>query len=419
MSKKKKKKNAPNAAQEKPVTSENGNPENIITIEIPDNPEAEQISPENKTESADLKQPEPQKSKDKAPKAARTEEAPIPEKAKAAVSAIPQQPDEPENPDNEITLELPDSEAEKISKFVPSVNSAQKPPLTPEQLAAKKRRIRTAVSKSADVVLFVIMTIAGLLMVLPIFFVLVQSLKSTAGLSEIPQTFFPKSLTFNSFVELFISTGEVGVPFYRFIFNTLFVAAAVTVLRIAVTVPAAYVLAKVKAPMIKTLNRLVELSLALSPALAFVMNYVFLAKTGLADTYLAVILPFITSPLCLVLIREAIRRIPDDTIMAARLEGASHAMILRKFVSPQIKPAIVATAILSLLEMGRLSGRVLTFGETLDTLPAFMEQLGERGAAGEMYALAVLMLIPAAALFIIFRKSILGLMTTAMLKDED
>lgn len=327
--------------------------------------------------------------------------------------------DKPEdNPENEITIELPDSEAEKIKIFTPKVAAAEKPPLTPEQIEAKKHRRRVIVKKTADVAFIVILTLMGLVMLLPIFFSITQSFKSDAELGNVPQTFFPKDFTFKSFASLFTSTGDMGVPFLRFVFNTVFVAAAATFLRIVVTVPAAYVLAKVKAPMIKTLNRIVEWSLALTPALSFTLNYALMSKTWFVDTYFAVMLPFITSPLCLVLMRESIRQISDDAIAAAQMEGCSHAAILRKLVTPQIRPIITAVAVLSLFEIGKISGGPLTFGETMDMLPAFMEQLHERGAAGEMYALALLMLIPVAALLVIFRKSILKTMTAAMLKDE-
>lgn len=411
--------------------------ENYIMIEIPDQPEEEtqaaqpEVNPEEKSEE----KPE-EKSEDK-PEEKPKETAPEndvthtksnkskPRKGKKApaptekTTAIPKPESEvPENPENEIILELPDSEAEKIKTFTPQVTAAEKPPLTPEQIEAKKHRNRTIITKTADVTFAVILTLMGLLMLLPIFFSIVQTFKSTAELGNVPQTFLPKDFTFKSFVSLFTSTGKMGVPFYRFIFNTLFVAAAVAFLRIMVTIPAAYVLAKVKAPMIKTLNRIVEWSLALTPALAFTLNNALMSKTWFADTYFAVILPFITSPLCLVLMREAIRRIPDDTIAAAQMEGCSHMTILRKFVTPQIRPIITAVAVLSLFEIGKISGGPLTFGETMDMLPAFMEQLHERGAAGEMYALALLMFIPVVVVLVIFRKSILKTMTTAMLKDE-
>ncbi|MGN0679441.1 MAG: carbohydrate ABC transporter permease, partial [Oscillospiraceae bacterium] len=352
MSKKKKKRNnATRQPYQKPETVKvpEEKSENYITIEIPDQSE----------EDTQVAQPEAITEKE--------HEEFIEKKPEDNPQANPKDNPE-ENPENEITIELPDSEAEKIKTFTPQVTAAKKPPLTPEQIEAKKHRNRTIITKTADVVFVVIITLMGLLMLLPIFFSIVQTFKSTAELGNVPQTFFPKDFTFKSFVSLFTSTGKMGVPFYRFIFNTLFVAAAVTFLRIMVTMPAAYVLAKVKAPMIKTLNRIVEWSLALTPALAFTLNNALISKTWFADTYFAVILPFITSPLCLVLMREAIRHIPDDTIAAAQMEGCSHITILRKFVIPQIRPIITAVAVLSLFEIGKISGGPLTFGETMDML---------------------------------------------------
>ncbi len=423
MSSKKKKTAVPSGKSQKPEETRPSreNSENYIMIEIPDKPDAPQAA-QSETKSgnnSDSKRPDGS-IWNRLPKlrniAAFLKRAATSRKTASPQKAAPADPFE--NPQNEISIEVPDSEAEKLKSFTPQVSSSEKPPLTPEQAAAKKRHRRIILAKTADVAFLVVLVLMGLLILFPIFFAVMQSFKTTAELGSVPQTFFPKDFTFNSFVSLFTSTGETGVPFCRFVFNTVFVAAVVTFLRIPVTVPAAYVLAKVKAPMIKPLNRLVELSLALTPALSFTLNNVFITKIRLANTYFAVILPFIVSPLCLVLIREAIRRIPDDTVLSMKLDGASHTMILRKLVIPQIRPVIAAAAVLSLFEIGRLSGGPLTFGETLDMLPAFMEQLYERGAVGEMYVLALLMFVPVVILTVIFRKSILGIVTTAALKDE-
>lgn len=481
MSKKKKKTAVPSKGSQKPAAAKPSreNSENYIMIEIPDKPEPTQAAqpepkhekkPETKHEKKSKpkpeKKPEPKPEKKPAPKPEKKPE-PKPEakkandpekpdpvkfirdklgKLKEAVVSLKKAvsskianfskkedpskkvapPVSSENPENEISIEIPDTVpdtgpdagTEKLNTSAPQVTKPEKPPLTPEQIAAKNHRRRVILKKTADVVFLVVLALMGLLILFPIFFAAAQSLKTTAELGDVPHTFFPKDFTFKSFVSLFTSTGEMGVPFYRFVFNTVFVAAVVTILRILVTVPAAYVLAKVKAPMIKTLNRLAEISLVLTPALAFTLNNVLMSELRLADTYFAVILPFIVSPLCLVIIREAIRRIPDDSISALRLEGVSHPMILRKFVTPQIRPVIAAIAVLSLFEIGGISGGPLTFGETMDMLPAFMEQLSERGAVGEMYVLALLMFVPVVALTVIFRKSILKAMTTASLKDH-
>ncbi len=416
MGKKKNKNNKPVRTNTTVTTKEDT--ENVISIEIPDNPEQKLSATVKQEEKPVDKETNPAQDKADKPQEDAQKTAPAPIKPVWSISRRKHY-EEPENPDNVISIELPESEADKVNNFVPQVNSMNKQPLTEEQIAAKKRHTKAVISKTADIVLLVVLAIVGLLLLLPIVFAVVQSLKSTSELNNIPQSFFPKSFTLSSYVTLFTSTGDTGVPFWRFVFNSVFVVVAVVVLRNVVTVPAAYVLAKVRAPMIKVFNRVLEFSLVLTPALTYVINYVLMANTRLSDTYFAVILPFIASPVYLVLLRESMKRISDDEIYAAKLEGASHTTVLRKVVLPQVRPYIAGMTILSALEVGKLSGNVLTFGETLKTLPAYMENLSERGALGEMYALATFMLIPTIALFVIFRKNILGLMTTAMLKSEE
>lgn len=296
--------------------------------------------------------------------------------------------------------------------------SSEKTQLTPEQLAAYKKRKSTRLKKTADIITICVLTVAALLMILPIFFTVVQAFKPMKEFNSIPQSFFPKSFSVQTFGALFNSTGDTGISALRFMFNTLFITIIVVVLRIAVNTAAAYVLASIRAPMLRTINTLVNFSVAATPALAYIMNYVFFAKTGIADTVFALILPYIASPLCVVLLRESIRRIPEETILAARLDGCSHTAVLRKIVMPQIKPAITAVSVLTIWEMGRVSGGAAIFSEKLDTLSGFMETLYNRSAVGEIYALATLMLIPVVVLFAIFRKSLLQTMTAAVIKKE-
>lgn len=400
MGKKKKNKPAKQSTKTASPVAQNGNPnsvdtvqsnpDNYITIEIPDTPEnisAINQSTSNINKTTDVKPSE--KLSDNTTLSYAGDNANT-------------------TKDNSQNKDTPAKKAEKTEKI----------PLTQEQLDAKNKHNKVMLSKTADVAIAVILAIVGLLILLPILFAVMQSVKPLSALREVPQSFFPKSFSLQTFTALFSADGESGISSLRFLFNTLIIAIVVTTLRIVVTTGAAYILAKVRAPMLKTINGIINLSLVLTPALAYTMNYVLLVKTGLADTIFALILPYIASPLCLVLLRESIKRIPDETILAAKLEGCSHTSILRKIVLPQSKPAITAVIILTLFEMGKVTGGVATFSEKLDTLCAFTETLYNRVAVGELYALVTLMLIPVVTLLIVFRKSLLETMTTAMLKEE-
>lgn len=430
------------------------NPENFITIEIPDKPEdiavKQSAASQNKTAkngkssksdkpkkqkqnqniSASTQKTQPKANTDKKTASAKPKTKSV-EKAEPKPSASVKSnttKKSPKSDKSKVVSEVTDNvkklaanlkdKLSELSKLLKRKKSSEKPPLTPEQLAARKRRQRSVLTKTADISVITVVTIVGLLLLLPIFFAVVQSFKPISEFRDVPQTFFPKKFSFQSFGELFRSQGDNGISVLRFMFNTAALAVVVTILRLAVTISAAYVLAKVKAPMLKTVNWVINITLALTPALTYTMNYVLLAKVRLVDTPFALILPLIASPLCLVLIRESIRHIPDEIILAARLEGCSHTAIIQKIVYPQIKPASITVSVLTLFEMGKVTGGIAVFSEKLATLPTFMEMLYNRQAVGEMYALAVIMLIPVVILLVVFRKSLLKTMTTALLKKE-
>lgn len=225
MSKKKKKTAVSSGESQKPEEAKPSgqNSENYITIEIPDKPGQPQsaqpeIKPDKKPDKKPEKKPEPKpeerhekkheakpekKLKEKPEKKTKVkpEKKPEPPAPQPAPQKAPTS-DESENPQNEISIELPDSEAEKLKTFTPQVTSPEKKPLTPEQIAARKHHRRVILSKTANVVFLVILVLMGLLILFPIFFTIIQSLKSTAELGDVPNSFFPKDFTFKSFVSL-------------------------------------------------------------------------------------------------------------------------------------------------------------------------------------------------------------------------
>ena len=54
------------------------------------------------------------------------------------------------------------------------------------------------------------------------------------------------------------------------------------------------------------------------------MQYMVMATLGMIDTYFAIILPYIATPMGLFLMRQFMGQLPDSMIEAAKLDGASH-----------------------------------------------------------------------------------------------
>lgn len=288
------------------------------------------------------------------------------------------------------------------------------------ELPAERPMRRSKLSRAANATIFVLLAALSAVMLFPIFFTIVQSIKPTDELFRLPPRLFTARPTLSSFKELFKTTRELGVPFARYLFNSIFTALIAVVLQLAFASTAAYVLVKVKTPLTKFLNRTVETGLLFSAPVLFAARYIEMSALRITDSYAALILPLAASPLCVFLMRQTIRKLPWSLTEAARLEGASHLQTFWRVVVPNAKPTLITLALITGISAWRSTGELFVRSEELRLLPAVMRRLSENGAtrAGASYAAAVLFIIPPIILLAVFQKQILKALSCAEIGAE-
>jgi multiple sugar transport system permease protein len=70
---------------------------------------------------------------------------------------------------------------------------------------------------------------------------------------------------------------------------------------------------------------------------------------GLGDTYLGMILPFAISPAAVFIFRQFFLQLPRELFDAARIDGASEFVILRRIAVPLARPAILTATLLTFI----------------------------------------------------------------------
>jgi ABC-type glycerol-3-phosphate transport system permease component len=227
------------------------------------------------------------------------------------------------------------------------------------------------------------------------------------------QTFI-KSLPARSYLDLAFSAVDLPALFPRYVVNSVLVAAVVTVLQLWFATPAAYALAKVRFPGANFLNRLVEAGLLFGGTALVVSQYVVLNRTGLINSYSALILPAVSTSLGVFLLRQFVRQIPDEQIDAARLDGASHAKMCSFVILPQIRPARVTAGVFAINSIWQFGGFKFVYSEEMKLIPAALERLTpETGAA---YAAAVILMAVPMVIFAFSGKNIAETVTYCGLK---
>jgi multiple sugar transport system permease protein len=170
-----------------------------------------------------------------------------------------------------------------------------------------------------------------------------------------------------------------------------------------------YALAKLEFPGKRVLFALVMVTLMVPGVVTFVPLFVVVAKLHLINTYAGLILPFLTSPIGVFLMRQYIRSIPDSLIEAARIDGAGEVRIFARIVLPLSGPPLATLGILTFLASWNNFLWPLVVAQNQDryTLPVALSlySTGEQATNyGLLLAGSVMVITPIVALFIALQR---------------
>lgn len=272
---------------------------------------------------------------------------------------------------------------------------------------------------SGDVFMLIVVGLMAAFSFFPLLMAVSMSLKPIHELFYYPPKLLAENPTLDNFKMLMSLMQNTRVSFFRYAFNTVFISVTVTVGHVFLASMAAYPLAKLKIPGVKTLNTLVMFSLMFVPAVTDVANYLTISWLGWLDTYKASIIPAMGASLGLFIMRNYISTIPDSLLEAARMDGCSDFQIYWRIVMPLSKPAWLTVAILMFQQIWSLDNTNYVYDESLKTLPYALSQVtsGAIVRVGAGQAVGVLMMIVPAIVFLVNQTKIIDTMAAAGIKE--
>ncbi|MDN5916059.1 MAG: carbohydrate ABC transporter permease [Pseudonocardia sp.] len=203
---------------------------------------------------------------------------------------------------------------------------------------ATRRRRRGRIALYVIAALFVIFT------VVPFEIAIVSALKEDGGLYQygLSPFWFTYQPTFEHVSFLFTDT-----PFVRFCLNTLLVGALTVAITLALALPAAYSLARLRLRFGGPLAVAIFLVYLVPPSLLFISMSQVVAFLGLQNTLwsMVVVYPTITTPVAVWLLLGFFKAIPIDIEEQAMVDGYSRGQAFLRVVLPLAYPGIVAVVI--------------------------------------------------------------------------
>ncbi len=263
----------------------------------------------------------------------------------------------------------------------------------------------------------------SLLMLMPIVFILNHAFKPQSELFAYPPRFFVRRPTLDNFIELSRVASASGVPFSRYLVNSLMITLIGVFVAIFITAFSAYALSKLKFKGKKFLFEVNTLALMFVPIAVQIPRYLIIAQSGLIDTYFAHILPMVVMPVAMFLIKQFIDQTPNELIESAKIDGASEMQIFLKIVFPIILPAIATVGILAFQAIWNDTTTSVLYinDESKRTIAFYMMSLtsmqGNTVAGQGMAAAAgLIMFVPNLVLFIVLQSKIMNTMAHSGIK---
>ena len=275
-------------------------------------------------------------------------------------------------------------------------------------------------STAGNIGYFTILILFGLFTVFPLFYCIITSLKPLDELLIFPPRFWVARPTFDNYKVLPALLSNLEIPLSRYVFNSLFIAVATTIVQIIAGSMAAFTFSKSKIKGAKFSFTLITTMMLYNAATLGVPQYLIFSTMGVIDTYWVYILPAIPSTVNCFLMKQFMDASVNDSLLeAARIDGAGVAGMYRKIVMPIMKPAIMTVLLFSFQAMWSVVPGGTIFSEELKTLPYVMSSVAAGGIArsGSSMAITVILMLPPILVFVVTQSNVLETMGSSGIKE--
>jgi multiple sugar transport system permease protein len=305
-----------------------------------------------------------------------------------------------------------------MTSLAPGGASAATAPDPQEPARNGKGGRPTARSPLGQVLFWLMLAILTVIFLAPLLWMISTSFKTHEAATRLPLSWLPKPWDVGAYRTLF-SSGSAN-PVLRWFVNSLFAAAANSVLIVAVDAAAAYALARLDFPGKKIIFGTVITTIFLPAFVFLVPNFLIVSKLGWLDSLWAIIVPSAGGAFGVFFLRQFFSTLPKELEEAAIIDGANQWRIFTRVILPLSKPALSTLAVLSFLTNWNdfLWPVYVLFSPNNLTLPSGLAKL--QNAATVDYPIimagAVVASVPVILIFIIAQRQVIESVSRSGLK---
>ena len=201
--------------------------------------------------------------------------------------------------------------------------------------AKKKRKIKALIQ-------WILAIIVLLIIIFPIYWMLVSSVKSQEEILLPVPTLWPREFHFENYINV-LSRGN----FAKYYWNTAVMTAGILISQVVTGIFAGYGFSKGRFKGQNVCFVIVLGALMIPLQVTFIPLYIMMANWGLSDTFLGLILPEAVSPYYIFMLRQSFMSIDDSYIDAAKVDGLGRIGIITKILAPMCKSTLFTVTLVT------------------------------------------------------------------------
>jgi multiple sugar transport system permease protein len=253
---------------------------------------------------------------------------------------------------------------------------------------------------------------------IPLYWVLNNSLQTDAQISSRPSHYFPPTPSLRNFGSLLFGNGDIASSVRQSTVNIFIECGAATLVTVILSTLAAYAFARMQFRGKNVLFYSVLATMAFPAYATLIPLYQMLSDAGLVNTYTGIILVYVSGfvPLATWILYNYMSSLPLALEEAAQVDGATRMGVLWHIVLPLALPGVVSTAIITFLSAWAQFLFPLVLSSDISTQPLTVVIAALQGRHTVPYSLmsaagVLAVLVPAAIAVILNRYIVNGLLS--------
>ncbi len=249
--------------------------------------------------------------------------------------------------------------------------------------------------------------------VAPLFWMVSMSFKGANDIFGV--NLIPDHPTLGNFLYVFTQ-----VDFFRYLWNTFFVAASVTIIALFFHSMAGYALARLRFPGRDAIFLGMFATFLISQPVIIVPLFILARTLHMLDSYTGLIVPSIFNAFGIFLLRQFYLAVPRELEEAAVIDGAGYFRVYWSIILPLSRPILSALAILFFLANWNsfLWPLTITSDQNLWMVQVAIASFRQQYNASWNYIMAAstVVALPTVVMFVIFQKRIIESIKTSGIK---